>query len=130
MQAIILVHGIMGSKLKLTTDEIWPPSFSEVIQNHYTRIAKLRDPRAVPTDLLYQYTSFYQLYGPIARELDAIVTVQGGRRPNFWIDWRVDLLKSADVLAQAIADTCSGPNPVDEVAIVAHSMGRLVARLG
>ena len=129
MQAIILVHGIMGSKLKLGTEEIWPPSLGELLQNHYTRIAKLRDPRAAPTDILYQYTSFYQIYGPIARELDAILAVQGGRRPNFWFDWRVDLLKSVDVLAQAIADTCSGPNPADKVAIVAHSMGGLVARL-
>lgn len=64
MQAIILVHGIMGSKLKLGTEEIWPPSLGEMIQDHYTRIGKLRDPRAVPTDILYQYTSFYQIYGP------------------------------------------------------------------
>ena len=129
MQAVILVHGIMGSKLKLGTEVIWPPSLGEILQDQYTRIGKLRDPRAVPTDLLYQYTGFYQIYGPIARELDAILAQQGGRRPNFWFDWRVDLLKSADVLAQAIADTCSGPNPANEVAIVAHSMGGLVARL-
>jgi len=34
MQAIILVHGIMGSKLQLGTEEIWPPSFGEVLSGH------------------------------------------------------------------------------------------------
>jgi hypothetical protein len=43
MHAIILVHGIMGSKLKLDTEEIWPPSVGEVLSGHYGRVAKLMD---------------------------------------------------------------------------------------
>jgi lecithin:cholesterol acyltransferase len=129
MQAIILVHGIMGSKLQLGSEEIWPPSPGEIFANHYGRIDKLRDPSAVATGILFQYTSFYQIYGPIFNDLNAIVNYQGGLVPPFWFDWRVDLLKSADRLAQAIADACSGPNPATEVSLVAHSMGGLVARL-
>jgi phospholipase A1 len=129
MQAIILVHGIMGSKLQLGTEEIWPPSFGEVLSGHYARISKLRNPNAIATAIMYQYTSFYQVYGPIINELDAIVAAQGGSRPKFWFDWRVDLMRSADLLAQTISDACSGPNPATEVAIVAHSMGGVVARL-
>ena len=129
MQAIILVHGIMGSKLQLGNEEIWPPSLGEIISGHYGRIAKLRDPSAIATGILYQYTSFYQIYGPIINDIDAIVAAQGGLRPDFFFDWRVDLLKSADRLAQAIAKACSGPNPATEVTLVAHSMGGLVARL-
>jgi len=87
------------------------------------------DVHAVPAGILYQYTSFYQLYGPIINDIDTIVDQQGGIRPDFWYDWRVDLEKSADVLAQAIAKACSGPNPADQVSIVAHSMGGLVSRL-
>ena len=129
MQAIILVHGIMGSKLQLGNEEIWPPSLGEIISGRYGRIAKLRDPSAIATGILYQYTSFYQIYGPIINDIDAIVAAQGGLRPDFFFDWRVDLLKSADHLAQAIAKACSGPNPATEVTLVAHSMGGLVARL-
>jgi pimeloyl-ACP methyl ester carboxylesterase len=129
MQAIILVHGIMGSKLQLGNEEIWPPSLGEIFSDHYSRIDKLRDPSAIATGILLQYTSFYQIYGPILNELNAIVDDQGGLVPPFWFDWRVDLLKSADRLAQAIATACSGPNPATEVSLVAHSMGGLVARL-
>jgi pimeloyl-ACP methyl ester carboxylesterase len=129
MQAIILVHGIMGSKLQLGNEEIWPPSFGEFLSGHYGRIAKLMDPSAIATGILYQYTSFYQIYGPIINDIDAIVAAQGGLRPDFFFDWRVDLLKSADRLAQAIAKACSGANPATEVTLVAHSMGGLVARL-
>jgi phospholipase A1 len=129
MQAIILVHGIMGSKLQLGGEEIWPPTLGEIFANHYGRIGKLRDPSAVATGILLQYTSFYQIYGPILDDLNAIVNDQGGLVPPFWFDWRVDLFKSADRLAQAIATACSGPNPATEVSLVAHSMGGLVARL-
>jgi hypothetical protein len=128
MHAIILVHGIMGSKLKLDTEEIWPPSVGEVLSGHYGRVAKLMDVHAIPTDILYQYTSFYQVYGPVINDINAIVNQQGGMRPDFWYDWRIDLAKSADLLAQTIAKACSGPNPADQVSIVSHSMGGLVSR--
>lgn len=131
MQAIILVHGIMGSELKLGTEVIWPPTISEVVYNHYERIAKLRDTHAVATDILYQYKglSVVPIYAPIIRVLDDIVAYQGGLRPKFWFDWRLDLMHSADLLARTIAGACSGPNPATEVSLVAHSMGGLVARL-
>jgi hypothetical protein len=77
---------------------------------------------------LYQYTSFYQVYGPVINDINAIVNQQGGMRPDFWYDWRIDLAKSADLLAQTIAKACSGPNPADQVSIVSHSMGGLVSR--
>jgi pimeloyl-ACP methyl ester carboxylesterase len=131
MQAIILVHGIMGSELTLGKEVIWPPSVGEVIHDRYERIAKLRDTSAIATNILYQYkgASFIQIYAPIIRELDAIVNYKGGSRPDFWFDWRLNLMHSADLLAQTIANACSGPNPATEVSIVAHSMGGLVARL-
>jgi len=129
MQAIVVVHGIMGSKLQLGSEEIWPPSLSEIINNHYLRIDKLMDRNAIPTDILYQYTSFYQIYGPLIDDVDAIINEQGGTRPDFWYDWRLDLALSADKLAKAIEDACSGPNPATSVSIVAHSMGGLVSRL-
>jgi hypothetical protein len=118
----------MGSKLKLDTEEIWPPSVGEVLSGHYGRIAKLMDVHAIPTDILYQYTSFYQVYGPVINDINAIVNQQGGMRPDFWYDWRIDLAKPADLLAQTIAKACSGPNPADQVSIVSHSMGGLVSR--
>src|SRR5437899_3865574 len=117
MQAIILVHGIMGSKLDLGAEEIWPPSWSEIFNGQYLRIAKLMDKKAVPTDIIYQYTSFFQVYGPIIKDIDAIIDNQGGLRLDFWYDWRLDFAKSADLLAQAIAKACSGPNPADEITI-------------
>src|SRR5260370_22633182 len=129
MQAIILVHGIMGSKLNLGAEEIWPPSLSEIFNGQYLRIAKLMDTKAVATGIIYQFTSFYQIYGPIINDIDAIIDDRGGMRPDFWYDWRIDPGKSADLLARAIAKACSGPNPADEVSIVAHSMGGLVSRL-
>jgi hypothetical protein len=129
MQAIILVPGILGSSLQLGSEEIWPPSFGEIISGHYKRIAKLRNPAAIATGVISQITSLYQVYGPIIADIEAIIGQQGGLRPEFFYDWRVDLLTSADRLAQAIAKACSGSNPATEVTLVAHSMGGLVARL-
>jgi pimeloyl-ACP methyl ester carboxylesterase len=131
MEGIILVHGIMGSKLTLGNEEIWPPSLGEVLSKppHYKRIAKLKDQHATATGIVFQYTSVYQVYGPIIKDLDDIIAAQGGIRPDFWYDWRDELTDSADRLAKAIADLCSGPNPATSVTLVAHSMGGLVARL-
>jgi hypothetical protein len=84
MQAIMLVHGILGSSMQLGTEEIWPPSGKEIIFNHYGRIAKLRNPSAIATGIISQITSAYQVYGPIIKDIDAIVTAQGGLNPVFF----------------------------------------------
>jgi pimeloyl-ACP methyl ester carboxylesterase len=128
MRAIILVHGIMGSKLKLAKETIWPPSLEEFGDNHYHRIAKLMNSKAVATDILYQYTSFFQIYGPIIQHIEDYINDRGGRRPEFWFDWRLDLAASADRLAQEVQRNCEGDNGADTVTIVAHSMGGLVSR--
>jgi hypothetical protein len=136
MEAIILIPGILGSKLRLSTEEIWPPSLGEVLGNHYTRVAKLRNPSATAAGIIDEYTVFFQIYRPIMSELDSIAGALGATRLDFYYDWRNDLwdrrvtppsIPASELLAQAIDRSVR--NGASSVILVAHSMGGLVARL-
>lgn len=121
----ILVPGIMGTKLQLPDgDLVWPPSVKEAIFG-YGDIGKLQDPAAIPTEII-DSISCVDFYAPLQSLFAGLGFGPAGDK---WLvehpyDWRKDLFDLAKGLAERLDGVTS-----DEIVIVAHSMGGLIARL-
>ncbi|MFS8037788.1 lipase/acyltransferase domain-containing protein [Xanthobacter sp. AM11] len=134
MEAVVLVPGIMGTRLVLPAspgrdeEEVWPPTPWET-QFGYRRIAELQDKRAVPTTLINNVLC-YSIYRIIARQLNELGFTEDGHEKCFVpfpYDWRLDNFHTAGLLATRL-DALHAEG-VRRIAIVAHSMGGLIARL-
>lgn len=128
LQHVILVPGIMGSELFTPQGEkVWPPTVLEM-QTSYGRIDELlRDDLRVG-DIIRKVWCV-GVYRPLIQTLNDIGYAEGGGGQTltvFAYDWRLDLERLADRLAAKVATLAAGGA---EVAIVAHSMGGLIARL-
>ena len=123
--AVVFVPGIMGTELQLPDGEIvWPPRVTETIFG-YHRIAKLQDPAVRPTRVIPN-VSCVDFYAPILSLFAQLGYGAGDakRLVEHPYDWRRDLFDLADGLATALDGV-----QADDIAIVAHSMGGLIARL-
>jgi phospholipase A1 len=132
MRLIYLIPGIMGSRLALNGEEIWPPTLRELTVSHYGRIAQLSDPTAESTDVIRQVTDCYQVYGSLLTELDhwgyrEKDTVGSRGKVVAWhYDWRKDNRNSAALLSGDLGRAAKEPET--EIVLIAHSMGGLIAR--
>jgi pimeloyl-ACP methyl ester carboxylesterase len=123
-RAIVFVPGIMGTELKLGREVVWPPKVAETIFG-YNRINALQDPSVVATRVIANVScvDFYSPLQDLFRDLGYGET--GDKRlVEHPYDWRRDLFDLADGLAARLDDVSA-----DSIAIVAHSMGGLIARL-
>lgn len=123
--AVVFVPGIMGTELQLPDGEIvWPPRVTETIFG-YHRIAELQDPAARPTRVIPN-VSCVDFYAPILSLFAQLGYGAGDakRLVEHPYDWRLDLFDLADGLATRLDGV-----QADDIAIVAHSMGGLIARL-
>src|SRR5437773_270014 len=129
MDAIIFLPGILGSRLSLRGEEVWPPTVSE-IQTGYDRIESLLDPAVVPTGIIENIWC-HNVYKPIIQDLSAIATPIGANPARhlelFAYDWRLDIRETANKLVAKLHELSKGGS--EHIAIVAHSMGGLVSRL-
>jgi len=111
METIILVPGGGGSKLKLRSQEIWPPTLTEMF-NGYQRITELQDSHVKATTVidLYPPLPCYEVYKPLQDDLNTIAKhfTPAARRVDFAYDWRKDIAWSASQLASKIASCVSG----------------------
>ena len=146
---VILIHGVLGSKLRntRTQDELWPGSASRLFLHDYSDIALDINPDTLQASS--QYTEAYAIsegavgkdfYGKIVKTLaDAggyKLAIAGEKidpkQKNYYIfhyDWRQDNVISAGQLADLIEQVrLDYNNPDLKVDIVAHSMGGLIAR--
>ncbi len=146
---VILIHGIMGSKLrnKNNLKELWFGSLSNLIFSNYNNIGLKINPltldpvstgvepfdiadKAAGTDYYHSIIQTLQQYGgykltPIGEE----VRDEQRRLYVFTYDWRQDNVKSAKKLHQFIQEIKkSYAKPDLKVDLVAHSMGGLVSR--
>jgi Lecithin:cholesterol acyltransferase len=129
METIILVPGGGGTRLKLKSQEIWPPTLTEYAFG-YNRTAELQDSRVKPTKVIDAIPSFfpcYEVYKPLQDDLDKIAKYSQARRVDFAYDWRKDVIGSANQLASKIASCVSGGST--SITLVCHSMGNLLARM-
>ena len=129
METIVLVPGGGGSKLKLKSQEIWPPTLTEMAIG-YQRITELQDSRVKATTVIdvYPPLSCYEVYKPLQDDLNTIAKhfTPAARRVDFAYDWRKDITWSANQLAAKIASCVSSGST--SITLVAHSMGNLLAR--
>lgn len=125
MHHIFFIPGIMGSRLALGAEEVWPPTVSEVLGG-YDRIGKLVDPAVVSTGVIEKQC--VTVYKPLLDALRDAGADQGGRTFTAWhYDWRQDLATLSDALAAKFEQIVSG-DPGAKISIICHSMGGLVAR--
>lgn len=129
MGSVIFLPGILGSRLQLDGEEIWPPTAIEA-KFGYGRIDQLLDPAVVagpPIDTVL----CFDIYRPILNDLEDIVSGNAGaprrRFHPFGYDWRLDLRETAKSIAGRIDSLPADDR--DEIRFVGHSMGCLVIRL-
>ena len=146
---VILIHGIMGSRLEDTQsgEEVWFGSLSKLVFSDYREVALEIDPvtleplpsTLIPSGLADQLAG-KDFYGNITRTLERAgrykravpgEAQQPGSRSYyvFLYDWRQDNVKSAQQLYRFIEQIRKDySNPQLEVDLIAHSMGGLITR--
>jgi len=146
---VILIHGIMGSRLEDTQsgEEVWFGSLSKLVFSDYREVALEIDPVSleplpstlIPSGLADQLAG-KDFYGNITRTLERAgrykravpgEVQQPGSRSYyvFLYDWRQDNVKSAQQLYRFIEQIRKDySDPQLEVDLIAHSMGGLIAR--
>jgi pimeloyl-ACP methyl ester carboxylesterase len=146
---VILIHGIMGSKLrdKNNLKEFWFGSLKNLIFSNYIDVGLQINPetlepidtnlepfdiadKAAGTDYYYAVIQTLQKYGgytltPVEQEVRDF----SRRLYVFTYDWRQDNVKSAKKLNEFINQIKRNHNdPQLKVDLVAHSMGGLISR--
>lgn len=126
MKAIVLVPGAEGSELFLKGEEIWPPTVYEILFG-YHRVAKLMD-EELHVGSVIRSIGPKGIYKILIQDLECLSQATGAIFYEFSYDWRRDnVAYSAPKLAAFIEERVAPA--ADDITIVAHSMGGLVARL-
>jgi len=134
MHAVFVIPGTMGTELHLSPsggekpETVWPPTALET-QFGYERREKLASNLVVPGKIIESVLCF-DFYGPLFSCLNDFGFTEDGHEKRlipFPYDWRQDLFKTTDALADAI-DTAHREG-ASRISLVAHSMGGLIARL-
>ncbi|SPH24057.1 hypothetical protein DEA8626_03105 [Defluviimonas aquaemixtae] len=134
MQFAVVIPGIMGTRLYLRDsqgkrgDQVWPPTPFEATFG-YNRLTELQRPDLLvgePIDNVLCY-NFYNLIDSQLEDLGFRADAGPSRRISFGYDWRIDILTTADALAQKLGELHA--QGATDIALLAHSMGGLIARL-
>ncbi|HME07241.1 MAG TPA: hypothetical protein VKG25_09330 [Bryobacteraceae bacterium] len=127
---VVFVPGIMGSKLCLGADVVWPGSVSSLILE-YKRMPDLMRPDLVATDILRNFAGIYSIYDPIIVDLDACGFEEHGKPQTLYVfpyDWRKSNYLAAAALADRLDEVRAGHAGDLKITLIAHSMGGLVSR--
>ncbi|PGB72982.1 lipase/acyltransferase domain-containing protein [Bacillus wiedmannii] len=108
---ILIIPGTMGSVLKQEGKKVWPINFGSY--EHYANTLTPLEKEVEPSHLLFTYK---RLKKELKRNFP-IVT-------EFIYDWRLNNTEHLDLLRKTISSM-----DVDEVYIVAHSMGGIISKL-
>lgn len=129
MKVLVFIPGTMGTALVAPDgEELWPPQLLET-QFGYRRMDRLLDPAVQPGAIIAKVACF-DFYGSLLEqfaELGWSETSATQRLLPFAYDWRLDLEVTAERLAAQL-DALHAQG-ADEITLVAHSMGGLIARL-
>ena len=128
LKPVVFVPGMMGSQLWLGREQIWPNVkylFTHPEIFLYSEETQL-EPRGIVNEVvivpnLIQMEQYSRLGDYLVEELGY---ERGKNFLEFAYDWRQDVRRSAQKLAEAI-DAWNAPSPVT---IIAHSLGTLVSR--
>lgn len=130
MQTVVLVPGIMGTRLRTPDgDEVWPPTVLETQYGYHRKDQLLRDD--LITGDIIRSVWCAEIYQPLIDQLTEIGFREGNDSDKtlkvFPYDWRQDLERTAEQLAKQIAELAS--SSASSVILIAHSMGGLICRL-
>lgn len=113
---VIIIPGIMGSELQCNEYKIWPPNIAVWWKGINVLAKKLED---VHSDEIESVALYKKYYGKLVEFAEGIAD----EVKVFHYDWRQDNFKHIDRLKQLIN------KDADEVILIAHSMGGIVAKL-
>lgn len=131
MHRVVLLPGIMGSRLALDAEEVWPPTIVEAMFG-YGRLAELQQPSLRATDVI-RAVSCYSVYDSLINRLHEwgfVEAPDSGARGQLVVwpyDWRLDIRTTAAAFSLAMRELADA-DPQGTLSLVAHSMGGLVAR--
>ncbi len=131
MKAVVLVPGIMGSRLQDDQGRVWPPTMREVIFG-YDKIDRLIGNDVVATDVI-QNVGLVGVYSSLIKDLKRCGYSEGSdekRLIEFPYDWRKSNQTSAAALADRLDAEFDDATDFDEldITLLVHSMGGLVSR--
>jgi pimeloyl-ACP methyl ester carboxylesterase len=114
---VAILPGILGSQLNLGTEEVWF-GFWNIVRGEFGQLDVDGSGTSIhPVDAPAALRRYYgEIEQYLLREWDVLVVP---------FDWRLDIRTSADVLAERVRARFGS---TDDVHLVAHSMGGLVAR--
>lgn len=113
---IIIIPGIMGSELQLNQYKIWPPNIAAYWKGMNVVVEKLGETNNENIQSVKALDRYYKELISYAQNLADEITV-------FHYDWRLNNFNHIDKLKQIIN------LDADEVIIIAHSMGGIIAKL-
>lgn len=131
MRLLVFLHGLFGSRLGVPgeADDIWPPTPTEMIRNHYP---DKKAQKLLRADLqvrgVVDRVSCCDVYGSLLQDLNTIGYREGGAERRLIVhayDWRIDLRTLSEQLADRLDAEADG---ADRIILLAQSMGGLVAR--
>lgn len=127
MLHVIFVPGLFGCYMTRSDGvQLWPPVAETQPMDVFTRVAGLLDETTTVGAIIEQIADPFlaqPIYGPI---LQALRDLPGVDVIPFAYDWRRDIVAESAKLAAAVQGCVQGKD--DQVVIVAHSQGGLVAR--
>jgi hypothetical protein len=129
MPTIVFLPGILGSRLFLGDEEVWPPTLAEAVFG-YGRGDRLADP-AVRAGAPIGSVLCLDVYARLLADLAEIAGGRAGAPPGAlhaigW-DWRGDLLDTVDEIAARLDELPAAERR--EIVFVGHSMGGLLVDL-
>jgi pimeloyl-ACP methyl ester carboxylesterase len=134
MEAVVLIHGITGSKLAqqqgANLQEIWPPDTSDLLGYSQTKFDILLDKPLTVTGIIDDaIDGCVQVYAPIEADLNDICANHiKAKYDTFCYDWRQDVFASATELANHL-NALDQQASIDSITLICHSQGGQIARL-
>ena len=134
MEAVVLIHGITGSKLAQQRGgnlvEIWPPDTSDLLGYSQEKFdILLNQPLKVTGIIDAAMDGCVQVYAPIEADLTDICTNHlNAKYDVFYYDWRQDAFESMRGLAAQL-DLIGSESSITSITLICHSQGGQIARL-
>lgn len=128
MKAVVFIPGIMGSELRssISGKRVWPPSLLEIITKT-ANVDDLLEPDVEATRPISAVAGFYSVYRSLLRDIEACGYQLDGSERRF-IPFAYDWRQSNEDTAQQLSDRLNQESDLDEIVLIGHSMGGLVAR--
>ena len=123
MKCVVFAPGILGSRLRNGSGNLWPPRLLEMVRG-YKRIGALMGDDVEVVDIISNVGP-KSVYRTLLNDLAVCGFSEGGddrRLIPFPYDWRKSNARSAGVLADRLDSELSGESDLS-ITLLGHSMG-------